>query len=160
MSLLFEISFCSTQFREEGKFSLCPFLSKSIPIDGQSFLSRDSYCFLFVSLCVLRTWVGYHQVGGSKIGSDRNVGCILFVTSVAGQKCRLYSTCGRGLTDCHQLAVELSESFFFGLPLGVALDLGRVVSFTPSLGMPLGSMGQFNTSRNNYYLSQLKPENI
>lgn len=38
---------------------------------------------------------------------------------------------------------------FFGLPLGVAWDLGRKESCT-SLGKPLASMGLFNTIRNIY----------
>lgn len=32
--------------------------------------------------CVLRTWLGNYQVGGSKIQSDRNVGCTLFMAKV------------------------------------------------------------------------------
>ena len=35
---------------------------------------------------------------------------------------------------------------YFWLSLGVALDLGRIVSFAPSLGMPLLSMVSFNTA--------------
>ena len=49
---------------------------------------------------------------------------------------------------------------FFWLSLGVALDLGRVLYFAPSLRMPLVSMGLFNTARNIYCLSQLKPGKI
>lgn len=49
---------------------------------------------------------------------------------------------------------------FFWLFLGVTLDLGRVVSFVPSLWMPLASMGLFNIARNIYCLSQLKLDKI
>lgn len=48
----------------------------------------------------------------------------------------------------------------FGLSLGVALDLGRVISFVPSLGIPLVCNGLFNNARNIYCLSQLIPEKI
>ena len=42
---------------------------------------------------------------------------------------------------------------FFSLSLAVALDLGRVVPFAPSVGMSLVSMGLFNTDMNIYSLS-------
>lgn len=48
----------------------------------------------------------------------------------------------------------------FWLSLGVARDLGQVVSFASSLGIPLKSMGLFNTARNVYYLFWLKPDKI
>ena len=45
------------------------------------------------------------------------------------------------------------------LTLGVALDLGMVGSFAPSLGMPL-SPELFNTAMNTYYFPWLKPDTI
>lgn len=47
----------------------------------------------------------------------------------------------------------------FWLSMGVALDLGRVISLLP-LGTPPVSMGLFNTARNIYDLSQLKLDKI
>ena len=41
-----------------------------------------------------------------------------------------------------------------------ALDLGRVVSFVPSLWMPFVSMGLLHPARNIYCLSQLKRDKI
>lgn len=48
----------------------------------------------------------------------------------------------------------------FWLSLGVALDLGRVVSFVPSLGTPLGYNRFFSNARSIYYVPQLKPDKI
>lgn len=53
---------------------------------------------------------------------------------------------------------ELSESFFW-LTLGVALDLGKVVRFASSLGMPLASK-ESNIARNVYCLFRLNPDEI
>lgn len=53
----------------------------------------------------------------------------------------------------------LSLSFFW-LSLGVALDLGRMVSLAPHLGIPLPSVCLFNTARYIYYLYQLKPDKV
>ena len=49
---------------------------------------------------------------------------------------------------------------FFWLSLGVSPDLRKRVSFVPSLGRPLMSKGLFNTVKNIYCLSQLKPDKI
>ena len=49
---------------------------------------------------------------------------------------------------------------FFWLTLEVALDLERVVSFVPSLGMPLASLVLSNTAWNIYCLFQLKFDKI
>ena len=51
-------------------------------------------------------------------------------------------------------------SSFFWLSLRVILDLGKVVTFTLSLRMPLGSMGLFDIARNVYCLSWLRPDKI
>lgn len=61
------------------------------------------------------------QVGGPNIGPDRNVDCTPFVASVLE-------------------AVASSKGsylYLFWLSLGVALDLERIVTFAPALGMPL-----------------------
>lgn len=49
---------------------------------------------------------------------------------------------------------------FFWWSLGVALDLGRAVTFVPSLGTIRVSLGSFNTARNIHFLSQLKLDKI
>ena len=46
----------------------------------------------------------------------------------------------------------LSIKSFFGLSLGVALDLEMIVSYAPSLGMFLVSMRWFNTEQNIYFV--------
>lgn len=70
--------------------------------------------------------------------------------------------------DCTPFAVRVLLSVtssqencvFLWLSLGVALDLGRVVFFAPSLRTPLGSMVLLNTAGNIYCLSQLRPDMV
>lgn len=62
--------------------------------------------------------------------------------------------CNKGPSDPCQHSRELCLSVLW-LSLGVALDLGRVVSFASSLGIPLVLMGLFNTKKHIYCLSGL-----
>lgn len=97
--------------------------------------------------CALRTWIGSYLLGGlqnrdrKKCGShpiwtymwpDRTVGCTLFGAEVLLSVASSHDNC-------------LS---FLCLSSGVALDLERVVSFSPSSVLPLVSKGSFSTSRN------------
>lgn len=50
--------------------------------------------------------------------------------------------------------------FFFGLSLGVTLDLEKIIYFAPSLGKPLESKGLFSITRNIHCLSRLKTDKI
>ena len=131
----------------------CPVVSLS---------GTPSYCLLVCLEFVLRTWLGFlstwgtqvvgscvcrqlhRQVGGSKIWLDRNMGCTSFVV------------------ESHWLLSALRESFmsFSWLSLGVALDIGRIVSFASCLGMPPLSMGSFSVAGNVYYLYELKPDKV
>lgn len=97
--------------------------------------------FLFVLSCALRTFLGKLQTGDPQ--------------NIAVQKYRFHSTCTYGPTNYWQLSRKLS--FFFKIYLEVALGLGGLVCFAPSLGMPLAL---FNNARYIYSLSQLKPDKI
>ena len=75
---------------------------------------------------------------------DRNAGC----TPLAA---RVLPTAASSQGNCLRLSS-------FWLSLGLALDLGRVVSFAPSLGTSFVSKRLFNTARSIYCLSRLKPD--
>ena len=94
--------------------------------------------------------------GVQRHGKERNVGFTPTVTTYGqpGMWIVLYLNCGSyGL-----LSVLRSKTFW--LSFGVALDLGREVSFASSLGTPLSFMGLFNTARNICWLSPLKSNKI
>lgn len=102
------------------------------------FSPRDSVCLLFVSCCVLRTVFAAVR---------------LEPPNMAGWKWGLHSFATRDpvtLASAPGSCVCLS----CGCLWEVALDLGRVVSFAPSLGIPLVLMG-FNTNKHIYCLSGL-----
>lgn len=107
-------------------------------------LPGTTIAFLYVSFCVLTPWLGHRQVRDPQ--------------NMARQKSGLNFICIWGPTifssqgNCRSLSL-------FKLSLGVALDRGRVICFHP-LWKCLGSMGVFNTARNIYRLSGLKPDKI
>lgn len=114
------------------------------------FSLKDS-CYLLVGLtCVLRIWLGFLPAWGTQARAQKYGQTEVWVAFHLQQ----------GSCHCCQLSGELSRSFFLGLPLGMALDDGKVVSFSSSLGTPLASEGLFSTARNIYYLPQLKPSKI
>lgn len=77
--------------------------------------------FLLVCLiCVLRTWLGNHQIGGPK--------------TMARQKCGLHSICIQGLTDYCQLSVELFEPFLLLVTFGGTFESWEISIFCTLFG--------------------------
>lgn len=98
--------------------------------------------FLFVSFCVLRTWLGT---------------CQAWAQNTAMQKSRLLSVCPTG-------GCQLSGKFVF-LSFGYLWEwlwiLGGSYSLHTFWGCPLyGRVVQYNTVRSIYCLSQLRPVEI
>ena len=140
------ISASSAKSRKEGKISHCPFLSKSRPIGYWSFLSQEQLLPSCIS-CFVSWELGLATI---RLGDPKNM---------TRKKCKLDSICCWGPTFASSQGNCLSPSSFW-LYLGVVLDLGKIISFAPSLGAPLGSILLFNTVRNTYCLSWLKPGKI
>lgn len=84
--------------------------------------------------------------GAPQAWQDRRVDCALSVARVLPSAASSQGSC-------------LSLSSFW-LSLRVALDLGRVISFSLFWGTHLVSMGLFNTVRSIYCLPWLKPDKI
>lgn len=136
--------------REEGKIPLwlAEFLtSKSRPIGYWPFLSQGQLlvfvCFFLCSenLAWQLSVLGYQKYGPTEIWAVLQFATEALLTVTSSQHCWVSLT-------------------FLGLSLGVVVDLGSIVSFAPSLRTPLGSIKLFNTARNIYYLSKLKPNKI
>lgn len=129
------ISTCSARLREENTFHIIPFQIQTHWL-LTLYLPGTAVTFLSVLFSVLRAWLGNCQVGDPKHGwAEMGIELHLWLGSI-----------GSPQGNC------LSPSSFW-LSLGVALDLGRVVPFVPSLGTPLVSMGLLSTARNIYCLS-------
>ena len=75
---------------------------------------------------IAREKSGLHPICGS-LRLDINMSWTLFASGT------LYQTASRAQGNC------LSSSFFW-VSLGMTLNLGKIVSFAPSLGMPLEAM--------------------
>ena len=108
----------------------------------QSFLSQGQFCLLSVLLCVLITWFCSPQVAAPNSRLDRKVSCTPLAASAP-------VTVASSQGEC-----------LLWLSLAAALDLGRVVCFAPSLGIPVVFKGLFNTTKNMYPSSRLKPDKI
>ena len=139
-SLLSRISVCDAWWREKNKISRCPFLFKSRPVGYRSLVSqRTEVTFLFVLLGVLRTWLSNHQVRGPNIWPDRN----LSLTPFAAGPYQIDAS--------HQENYLRFFFFFFWLFWWMALNLGRIISFAPTLGCLLNPR-RFIQKLQNYLL--------
>ena len=98
------------------------------------FYTKDSH-FLVCLTIVVRTWLSKSQVGIPPNFDLEGTWVALHV------QLWFYPCC------------QLSAFSSFCLPLGLALDLGKIMSFALSLGTSLVPMGLFNTTRNMYCLS-------
>lgn len=99
------------------------------------FYPKDTHFLLVCLTFVVRTWLSKSQVGIPKMFDLERMWVALHV-----QLC-FYPCC------------QLSALSSFCLPLGLALDPGRILSFALSLGTSLVPMGLFNTTRHMYCLS-------
>lgn len=82
--------------REEGKISHCPFLYKFVLAGkniGYPSFPGTAVAFL-LAFCVLRTWLGNHQVGGPQNMAGELYGCTPFAARYGWTECRLHSICG------------------------------------------------------------------
>jgi len=99
------------------------------PLVVNPFSTRNSYCFL---VCVLRSWLDKWQVGDAQ--------------NVVREKCGLDSICSWDPTGDLALRSTVQVILYFDYLLGLALDLGRVVSLHSPWGMLLASKILFITS--------------
>lgn len=107
---------CSAWLVKKGEVSPCPSLPNLDPLVIDPFFPGNFA--LIVSFCV-QLGLGTIRPGVSKIWPDRNVSCPSFLV-------RVLPTIANFQRNCLHLS-------FFGLSLGIALDLGRVASFVPSV---------------------------
>ena len=99
------------------------------------FYLKDSHFLLACLTFVMRTWLSKSQVGIPKMFDLEGMWVVLHV--------QLW------FCPCCQLSALSSLC----LPLGLALDLGRIMSFALSLGTSLVLRELFNTTRNMHCLS-------
>lgn len=108
------------------------------------FSPKDNYCLLTCLILCSDNWAWQPSGWGPSKDSQTEIEVALHLW----------------LVPYRLLPAFKGSGSLFQLSLGVVLDLGREVSFAPSLGMPLAFNRLFNTARNIYCLSWPKPDKI